>query len=92
VFNGCELPLAVFEAPVRLFATEYRVLPLRQVVDHLARGARLPRFTAGLTFDDGYRSVATLALPSLERYVLPATAILVIILVSTHRPPWSEQL
>ena len=37
-----------------------------------ARRGHVPRSSVMLTFDDGYRSVLTLALPILERYEIPA--------------------
>jgi peptidoglycan/xylan/chitin deacetylase (PgdA/CDA1 family) len=50
-----------------------RVVGLEEVGRALEEGARLPRRSVVLTFDDGYRDVALLALPILRSRGFPAT-------------------
>lgn len=64
-----------FERQARLLSRHYRVVHLRDLVEALAAGKPESRLAA-ITFDDGYRSVATLAAPILERLGLPATLFL----------------
>ena len=52
---------------------QYRVLSIAEVVDLLTSDRPIPRRRATLTFDDGYRSVYTVALEQLRRYSFPAT-------------------
>jgi peptidoglycan/xylan/chitin deacetylase (PgdA/CDA1 family) len=92
IFNWCQLPASAFAEHLELLAAQYRVLPLAEVLTRLERGAPLPPSTACLTFDDGYRSVARLAFPVLQRHQLPASVFLVTSLVGSNQPPWSERL
>lgn len=90
--NWCLLAAQEFERQVDFLAAHYRVLPLDEVVDRQARGLPLPPRTACVTFDDGFRNVATTAFPILERRQMPSTVFLVTGLVGTGNPPWAERL
>jgi peptidoglycan/xylan/chitin deacetylase (PgdA/CDA1 family) len=57
----------VFEAHVRRLARDYQVVGLDEVLS-----GSLPRRALLITFDDGYRSVAEVALPILKRLGLPS--------------------
>jgi peptidoglycan/xylan/chitin deacetylase (PgdA/CDA1 family) len=92
VFNWCQLPVHEFEKQIDFISREYVVLPLCEIVERLARGAPLPRATACLTFDDGFRSVRALAAPVLDRYQLPASCFLVTSLIGTDQPAWPDQV
>jgi hypothetical protein len=60
-------PPDVFEAHVRKIARDYEVVSLDVVLS-----GELPRRALLITFDDGYRSVAEVALPILRRLGLPS--------------------
>lgn len=92
VFNWCQLALADFEQQIRLLAGQYTILPLREVIARMENGTPLPRHTAVLTFDDGFRNVLTAAAPVLERYQAPATVFLVTSFIGTGQPAWPERL
>src|SRR5271167_1656246 len=49
------------------------MLTMSEVVDLLNSNRPMPQRCASLTFDDGYRSVYTVALEQLRRYSFPAT-------------------
>ena len=51
-----------------LAANGYHAVTLRQAYGHWRHGRPLPRKPVVLTFDDGYRSVYTVALPALRRH------------------------
>src|SRR5262249_41119610 len=62
----------VFERQIRLLKSRYRVVPLEEVVDALARKRTLEKSVV-LTFDDGYRNNHRCVAPILERWDLPFT-------------------
>jgi len=64
---------ARFRAQVRWLAAHgYHAVTLDRLYAHWRRGLRLPLHPIVLTFDDGYRSVYTSALPVLRRLGWPA--------------------
>ena len=60
-------PPDVFEAHVRRMARDYEVVSLDDVLS-----GELPRRALLITFDDGYRSIADVALPILRQRGLPS--------------------
>jgi peptidoglycan/xylan/chitin deacetylase (PgdA/CDA1 family) len=60
-------PPDVFEAHVRRMARDYQVVSLDEVLS-----GELPRRALLITFDDGYRSIAEVALPILRQLGLPS--------------------
>lgn len=78
---GWSSPLAVdpsvFARHCRWLARRRTVLPLDEAVQRLNGSGRLPRGSAALTFDDGFRDFRTDAWPALARAGLPATVFLV---------------
>jgi peptidoglycan/xylan/chitin deacetylase (PgdA/CDA1 family) len=61
-----------FAAVLDLLQAEFRVLPLREAVHHLASSS-LPSRSVSITFDDGYANNCEVALPLLAERQLPAT-------------------
>ena len=51
----------------------YKTLGLAQAVKHVRQGSPFPDHALALTFDDGYQSVYTEALPVLQQYGMTAT-------------------
>jgi peptidoglycan/xylan/chitin deacetylase (PgdA/CDA1 family) len=90
--HWCQLDATEFERQVEFLARTYKVLPLRDIVDRLRRGAPLPAHAACVTFDDGFRNVATTAFPILERHQVPSTVFLITGLVGTDQPAWPDHL
>ena len=64
---GVSTPPDVFEAHVRRMARDYEVVSLDAVLS-----GEFPHRALLITFDDGYRSVAEVALPILRRLGLPS--------------------
>jgi peptidoglycan/xylan/chitin deacetylase (PgdA/CDA1 family) len=85
------LDVAAFRRQARFLARRYRVLPLSEALLRLEAGSLPPRACA-ITFDDGFRSVATLAAPELARHGLPATVFLTTGLVGTRRVAWADRV
>jgi peptidoglycan/xylan/chitin deacetylase (PgdA/CDA1 family) len=61
-----------FAWQMQLLKRHFTVLPLGNAVQMLEQGCLPPRAVC-VTFDDGYRDNATVALPVLQRYGIPAT-------------------
>jgi peptidoglycan/xylan/chitin deacetylase (PgdA/CDA1 family) len=74
-------PLAVhpddFERQMGWLAANRKVLPLDVAVARLDGSGRLPRGETAVTFDDGFRSVLTHALPALRRHRIATTVFVV---------------
>lgn len=72
--------------------THATVVPLARLVDWLAGDGTLPADAVVLTFDDGYRDVATTVVPLLERYEAPATVYVSTGCVATRQSPFAFRL
>lgn len=69
-FNARFVAASAFEAQVADLNRRFHVVPLAALYAGERHASKL---TVALTFDDGYESCATLALPILERHRVPAT-------------------
>lgn len=88
-FNARFLSQRAFERHVLELRARVQIVSLQA----LARGEFDPRrFALALTFDDGYGSVATLALPLLERYGLPATIFVTAVRATGDDVLWPDVL
>ena len=92
VSNWCLLDVKEFERQAQFISDHYCVLHLQDALTRLNNGKPLPPNAACITFDDGFRSVATRAFPILDRYQLPATVFLVAGFVGSRQPAWPDQL
>lgn len=63
----------VFAAHMRLLRRYFVPVTLGELADALARGTRLPRLGAVVTFDDGYQDHYRYAFPILQAFEIPAT-------------------
>lgn len=74
----------------RFFNRYFRVVPLGDLVDKLARGVCLNRELA-ITFDDGYLDNFENAMPVLQKLSLPATFFVVSDWIGTDVVPWWDR-
>lgn len=78
---GWRSPLAVtpgeFVKHCEWLTRRKSVVPLHEALDRLGTSGRLPRGMTAVTFDDGFSSLFTHALPVLDRHRVPATVFLV---------------
>jgi peptidoglycan/xylan/chitin deacetylase (PgdA/CDA1 family) len=86
-----QLDVAAFERQMAWIARRWRVLPLEEALAGLAAGT-LPERALALTFDDGYRNVATVAGPVLAARALPATVFLVTDPMGTDEVLWPDRV
>jgi peptidoglycan/xylan/chitin deacetylase (PgdA/CDA1 family) len=92
VRNWCFLDVQEFENQARFLAENYRVMPLAELVERMQSGKPLPAHAACITFDDGFRNVATNASPILKKYQLPATIFIVTSSAENRQPAWPDKL
>lgn len=87
---GGEIDLASFRWQMQLLAKGFTVLPLAEALQRLQQNSLPPR-AVSITFDDGYRSVHTLALPVLQQLGLPATVFATTGFVE-HGSMWNDRI
>jgi len=92
VENWCHLDVGQFAAHLAFLSAHYTILPLKEAVERLRDEKPLPRAPVALTFDDGFRSVLTTALPVLEKHGAPATVFLVTGGIGSRQPAWPDRL
>lgn len=73
-FASLHLPVDLFRAHCRIIRDSCHPMTLPSWLDAVEQGAPLPPRPVLVTFDDGYRSVFTLARPVLEEFGIPAVA------------------
>ncbi len=88
--TGLHMPRATFERQMRWLAAHYTILPLREFLERLERGASL-RSTAVIAFDDGYNGVFEQAGPILHGLGISATVFLVAEAVGRWPGFWWDQ-
>jgi peptidoglycan/xylan/chitin deacetylase (PgdA/CDA1 family) len=76
-----------FEAQLREITRHYELVSLRVAVDRL-RSRTLLKNSVAITFDDGYRSVYSVAYPILKKYRAPATVFLLTDWIDRGAPYW----
>jgi peptidoglycan/xylan/chitin deacetylase (PgdA/CDA1 family) len=79
-----------FEQYIRFFARFFEVVPLTELLERLAGGAKLGS-TLTITFDDGYKGNATAAAPILERHGVRACFFVATNFIGTTCVPWWDQ-
>ena len=91
-FQGLHVTAAELEAHCRLLSSACDPISLDRWRESLAGGPPLPRRPVLFTFDDGYRSVLTVAHPVLARYGIPAAAFICSDPVRDQRLLWYDAL
>lgn len=80
--NSLYVPPAELEAQLSLLASHgFETISLAQLAAHFDHGVSLPERPVVLTFDDGYVSAYTAALPLLQQYGMTATFFIITDLV-----------
>ena len=82
----------MFAKQIEFIVKRYNVIPLMDLVGHLERGKRIPRRSAVITFDDGWRDNFVYAFPVLKKYQVPATIFLTTGFIGTTKLFWPERL
>src|SRR5690606_32590278 len=71
--NGRHITAKQFERQLQYFSRHFTVVTLHEICEMRIRGIVPVRRTIALTFDDGFLNNATVALPLLRKYGMPAT-------------------
>ncbi|MDP3981345.1 MAG: polysaccharide deacetylase family protein [Chlamydiota bacterium] len=70
----------------------YQIFSLEEVIKKIKTGIELPKNTAVITFDDGFRNNYTIAYPILKQLSIPATIFLTTYFVDTKEIIWPDSL
>jgi peptidoglycan/xylan/chitin deacetylase (PgdA/CDA1 family) len=81
-----------FESQMSALTRRFNLVSIEQVREFAAEGRRLPRWSAAVTFDDGFADNYDVVLPILSRYGIPATFYIMVNAVETGTPPWYIRL
>jgi peptidoglycan/xylan/chitin deacetylase (PgdA/CDA1 family)/SAM-dependent methyltransferase len=85
------VPAELFAAQMDQLRRAWNPVSLDALVDGLAQGI-LPRRSVAVTFDDGYASVLSSAIPVLERFRIPTTVFLSSGYMDGKREFWWDEL
>jgi len=88
--RGDRVPAAELDRQIAFMQRHYEVRRLHDWIAGHAPATGRPG--AAITFDDGLRSVRTVALPILEAHRCPATVFICPGLIDEGKPPWFERL
>jgi len=86
VFWDNKVPPAVFEKQVAYLTKYFRVVPLADILGRLAEGGSVPRDWVAITFDDGYKDNADVALPILLKHGATASFFVTVGVITGERP------
>ena len=82
----------IFRRQLSFLKKNFTILPLPEVVTLLSERKGLPPRTVCVTFDDGLRSVFSMAFPILSDLKLPATVFLTTGPIDRQEPIWTDLL
>jgi peptidoglycan/xylan/chitin deacetylase (PgdA/CDA1 family) len=89
--NNVSCDEKAFEEQLKFYKKHYTVIPYSSINDKIHKiSPDKPALI--ITFDDGYRSVYTIAAPLLEKYQLPATVFLSTSYIGSHKMFWWEEV
>jgi len=81
-----------FEAQLRFVSERFSVIRIQQLIDFLETGAPLPQNALLITFDDGYSTCFSQALPALQRHNMTATFFIATDFVDRRRVYWWDRI
>jgi peptidoglycan/xylan/chitin deacetylase (PgdA/CDA1 family) len=84
--------VGAFESQMRFLARYRKVVSVGTLMDSIERGRSIPPGTVAITFDDGYLTTLTRAVPILKRYGLPALTYVATGYVSRQEPQFADVL
>lgn len=81
-----------FDAQLKYFKENYKVLPVADVVSAQLSGNQKVENLVSITFDDGYRDNLKTALPLLEKYEIPATIFIATTILKGNYLWWDQMV
>jgi len=90
--NWCQLHVDAFDEQLTFLQENYTVVSLREIAEQIVTGKSLPDNAVAITFDDAFRSIATLAYPLLKARSMRATVFVVTANSDSRQPAWPDKL
>ena len=90
--DGAELSAKPFRAGLSYLRRNFSVIPLGELVRKQEQGKSVAGNEVALTFDDGYRNLATVVAPILQEYKMPATFFVCPGLIENRQWIWTQDL
>ncbi len=81
-----------FSEQLEFLRSNYRLVPLSLILEHLSKDDTLPPALAAITIDDGYRDAYEVAYPLLRRYGVPATLYAVTEFIDRRGWLWTDKM
>lgn len=82
----------IFEEQIKYLSKNYNIITIKELEEHLFKGAVIKEKSLLITFDDGDISVYTIGLPILKKYNVPASLFVVTSLIGTQSDFWWETI
>src|SRR5262245_35792515 len=91
-YHGKHLHADKFRRQMEFVKERYHPVSLKELIEHLTAGKKLPPRTIAITIDDGYRSNFTLAYPVFKEFGIPATIFLATDFIDRKDALWVDRL
>jgi len=88
----CSISKDEFERHINYLTSNYRIVPLTEIVDGIRNRNSFPEKYLAITFDDGFRNFYSIAYPILRRNRIPVTVFVSTSLIGSNELFWFDKL